>query len=71
LWDENRIIELLSIFKLKHFPGFGEPMLSADLDNEQDMKVLINTFGGDALKKWDGDMLNRYATIEIEKEYPI
>ncbi len=43
-------------------------MFSAKLDNENDVRILKNTFGADALAEWDGDMLMKYAAIEIEKE---
>lgn len=68
MWAENKIIELLEFFKIKTFPN---PMLSVRMDNEQEIKVMKNTFGAEALNEWDGDMLYKYAQIEIEKQYPI
>jgi len=35
------------------------------------MKTLKNTFGAEALNKWDGDILYKYAHIEVEKQYEI
>ena len=67
--SEGRIIELLEIFGIKQF---NNPMLTANYDNKQDMKLLINVFGGKALNDWDGkDMLLKYAQIGVEKKYPI
>lgn len=72
LWDENKIVELMDHFKIGGIKlALGTPMLSAQKDNAQDMKVMINTFGKTALDEWDGDMLYKYAQIEIEKEYPV
>ena len=63
--EENRIIELLYILNIKKFDN---PMLTANFDNQDEMQILKNVFGAKALKNWDGDMLNKYAQIEIEKE---
>ncbi len=68
MWEENKIVDLMAILKIKEFEN---PMLTVDMENEYDIKVLVNTFSRKKLEKWDGDMLNRYATIEIEKQYPI
>ena len=69
MWEQGQFVDLidgLGIAKLGHL------MLSVKTDDEQAMKVLKNTFGGDALNKWDGkDMLYKYAQIEIEKQYTI
>lgn len=67
MFAKNKIIELLSTCGLKEF---SNPMLSVKLDNPKEMKMLLNTFGGPALQKWDGDMLTKYAEIEVEKSWP-
>lgn len=66
-YQEGRIIELLASFKIKRFDN---PMLTARYDNPDEMRVLINTFNKDQIDKWDGDMLKKYAQIEVEKQYP-
>ncbi len=68
MWEENKIVELLEYFDLKKFDTL---MLSAQFDNEDEMRIVINTFGAKAINNWDGDMLLKYAQIEVEKLYPI
>lgn len=68
LWSENKIIEILEYFKIRKF---DQLMISAKYEDEIAMKIIKNTFGADALKEWDGDILYKYAQIEIEKQYPI
>lgn len=58
--------QLIPILGIREFPAL---MLSAHKDISSDMKVLINTFSKEAIDKWDGDMVYKYAQIEIEKEY--
>jgi hypothetical protein len=71
MWEKNNIIGLLEVFKIKKF---NQPMLSARLDNNHEMKVLTNTFHRKEIDKWadmDFDQTYKYAQIEVEKEYPI
>jgi hypothetical protein len=68
MWNEGKYIELLEAFEIKKFPN---PMYRVRFDSDEDMKVLVNVFGMKALENWDGDMLGKYAAIEIEKQYMI
>lgn len=68
MYAENKFQELLTLFGIREF---NNPIFSASIHNEQDIKILKNTFSKGALTKWDGDMLNIHARIEIEKRYPI
>lgn len=67
----RQIIHLLELFDIRKFPSGTNPMFSVQLEDEKGLRIMKNTFGGKALSKWDGDMTNRYATLEIEKLYPI
>jgi len=64
---KDDIIGLLEGFSIKKF---NNPMLSVKLDDTKGIGVLKNVFGADEIHQWDGEILNRYAAIEIEKEYP-
>lgn len=69
MWEQGQFVDLIDGLGIANL---GHLMLSVKTDDEQAMKVLKNTFGGDALNKWDGkDMLYKYAQIEIEKQYTI
>ncbi len=67
-YTNNKLIELLTLFNLKKFDTL---MLSADLNNRDDMIILLNTFSAEEIEKWNGNMAYKYAQIEIEKQYPI
>ena len=66
MFSENKLTQLLNAFGMAQL---GNPMLSANYDDEKAMRALINVFGAKALNDWDGDTLNRYARIEVEKKY--
>lgn len=63
---DGRWIELITVFKVFRF---SDLMLTVNFDNPADTKTLINIFSASAIDKWDGDMLIKYAQIEVEKEY--
>ena len=66
LYSDGNFIDLLEHLGIRSFPAH---MFSAHYDNPQEMKVLINTFSAKAINNWDGDMLYKYAEIEVEKDY--
>jgi hypothetical protein len=69
LYEQGDICSLLDFFGTKKF---NNPMLSAHLDDDEAMRVVKNTFGANAIDEWIGSgagIINRYAAIEIEKEY--
>lgn len=67
LQKEGNETALIEFFEIKKFDSL---MLSARFDNEQEMKVLINTFNKEQIDNWQGH-LYKYAQIEIEKQYPL
>lgn len=66
LFSENRLAELVNSLGIAKLTN---PILSVAHDDKEGWRVLKNVFGAKALKEWDGDTLNRYARIEVEKQY--
>lgn len=66
MFAQNKIAELIHYFGIAKLNNL---MLSVEYTDATGMQILKNVFGAKALDTWDGDILNRYARIEIEKQY--
>jgi hypothetical protein len=68
LYKKGEIITLLNMFDIEKMPN---PVFTASFDNENDMRILKNSFEKKSLDSSNGDMNVLLARLTVEKNYTL